>query len=102
LLERPFGRASVEGEARSGVQDVQKDMTQSAGMPLGLRRPQASRLMGAAGQIMVVALLALAFFLAPALQGINLEADQSAGANAATRAADAAAVQQAQHLVSQR
>lgn len=66
-------------------------MTQLAGEPRDLRPAQASRVWAAAGQMLIVGLLGLAFFLAPALQGINLEADQSAGANAATRAADAAA-----------
>lgn len=98
LLERPFGSASVEGEARSGVQDVQKDMTQSAGMPEGLRREQGSRLIGAAGQVMVILLLAVAFLLAPALQGINLEANQGHGASSALRAADAAASTEAVRL----
>ena len=70
---------------------MQNDMTQLAGEPRDLRPAQARRLWAAAGQILIVGLLGLAFFLAPALQGINLEADQSAGADAATRAADAAA-----------
>lgn len=62
-----------------------------AGEQHGLRPAQVNRLLGAVGRILVVAALSVAFFLAPALQGINLEADQSAVANAATRAADAAA-----------
>lgn len=78
-------------EARNGVTTVQNNMTQSAVEPRDLRPAQAGRLWAAAGQILIVGLLGVAFFLAPALQGISLEADQSAGANAATRAADAAA-----------
>jgi hypothetical protein len=81
---------------------VQNNMTQTAGEPHGLRPAQAGRVLGAVGQILVVALLGVAFFLAPALQGINLEADQSPGASAASRSADAAAAQEARALVSRR
>lgn len=73
-----------------------------AGEAHALRPAQVTRLLGVAGRAMVVALLAIGFFLAPALQGINLEADQSAGANAATRAADAAAAKEAHNLLALR
>jgi hypothetical protein len=39
-------------------------------------------------KLLVVALLAVGFFLAPTLQGINLVADQSAGATVSSRTAD--------------
>jgi hypothetical protein len=93
----PGGRISK----KRGIQ-VHKDMTQMAAEAHGLRPGQIGRLMGAAGQLLVVAVLAVAFFIAPALQGINLEADQSSGANAVTRAADAAAAQEASRLVGRR
>jgi hypothetical protein len=56
--------------------------------------------MGRSRQLLTIALLALAFFLAPALQGINLVADQSSLAPQSTRAADKAASDEAQRLVS--
>lgn len=49
--------------------------------------------------ILVTAGLALAFFLAPALQGINLVADQSPVATEASRAADRAASSEVATLV---
>lgn len=50
-----------------------------------------NRLAALCARVASVVLLGLGFFLAPALQGINLEANQANGANAAMRAADAAA-----------
>jgi hypothetical protein len=60
----------------------------------GLRR------MGLSRQLLTIALLGLAFFLAPALQGINLVADQSSGATESTRAADRTASEEAVQLTS--
>lgn len=74
-------------------------MTHTAGDPQGLRPVPTAWVLGKAGQVLVVALLGIAFFLAPALQGINLEADQSSGANATSRAADAAASAEAVRLI---
>ncbi len=57
------------------------------------------RFRGRSRQVLIVALLALAFFLAPALQGINLVADQSLPASQSSRAADKAASDEAQRLI---
>lgn len=77
-------------------------MTQMAGEPHGLRPAQVGRVLATVGRVLAVALLAVGFFLAPALQGINLEADQSVGTNAATRAADATASAEVVRLSTQR
>lgn len=53
------------------------------------------------GKLVVVGLLALAFFLVPTLQGISLIADQSAGETQSTRAADNVATAEVLRLVGQ-
>lgn len=68
-------------------------MQNSLGHPVG--SPSHLQYVGSArpfrrllGRLLTVTGLAVAFFLAPTLQGINLVADQSAGATESTRTAD--------------
>jgi uncharacterized membrane protein len=52
---------------------------------------QGSRIRRTVEQLVVLGALTLGFLIAPTLQGLTLVADQSAGASAAIRTADAAA-----------
>lgn len=62
-------------------------------------RCNTGRFRGRFQQLLALALFALAFFLAPALLGINLVAEQSSRASQSTRAADKAASDEAQRLI---
>ena len=70
---------------------MQNELTQMGAHPQAAHPVGVNRLAALAARVSAVVLLGLAFFLAPALQGINLEANQANGTNAAMRAADAAA-----------
>jgi hypothetical protein len=70
---------------------VQNELTQMGAHPQAAHPGVVNRLAALSARVSAVVLLGLAFFLAPALQGINLEANQANGANAVTRAADSAA-----------
>ena len=81
-----------------GTDRVATNPTQMDAHPQVRPARGAARLVGIVVRCLAVSALGLAFFLAPALQGINLEADQSVGGNSATRAADRAAAQEALRL----
>ncbi len=70
--------------------------------PHRLRRGQELRILPQIRDAVVVVGLALAFFLAPALQGIKLIADQSTSATALTLMADQTAATEVKQLISRR
>ena len=78
---------------------VQTELTQMGAHPQAKLPRGGNRLAAVSGRACVVILLGLGFFLAPALQGINLEADQSASGSPASRTADEAAAREALRLV---
>ncbi len=78
---------------------MKNELTQVGPHPQAAPGRIAGRMAALSARALVVALFALAFFLAPTLQGISLEADQSTGISSASRAADEAAAREANRLV---
>jgi hypothetical protein len=77
---------------------VKNELTQMGAHPQAAPSWNGGRVAATSAKALAVALLGLAFFLAPTLQGISLVADQGVGGSSATRAADEVAAREADRL----